>query len=330
MAGAAQANPTPSPLFDPVAMSSRGLLGITFILAAILHAVVIFAVSFKLPESKVGPRTVRPLEVVVLRHAAPTDKTPDVADAYAQVNREGGGADRKRTVTDRRPIEQTLEPPPLPPLEPLEPIAQLIPEPPPPPDPVAEPVHEPSLTAIIETSVALDVPPQSEPLPEPESAPERPPSPKLPVTAAQILASRSLEIAKLTAKIEEDTSAYASRVRHKAISASTREYKYASYLESWRRKVEQIGNLNYPDEAKQRKLYGNLILHVALRSDGSIQSLRVLRSSGFDVLDQAAIRIVKLAAPFSPFPPDIRSETDILDITRTWQFLSTNRLGWEN
>ena len=94
--------------------------------------------------------------------------------------------------------------------------------------------------------------------------------------------------------------------------------------------LERIGNLNYPEEAKRHKLYGTLILHVAVRADGSVERIRVLRSSGFDVLDQAAVSIVELAAPFAPLPPDIKAETDILDITRTWQFLRSNRLGWDN
>ena len=151
--------------------------------------------------------------------------------------------------------------------------------------------------------------------------------PPPPPSVADILASRGQEIAKLNAKIEEDTAAYANRPRRKAISASTQEYKYASYLEAWRRKVESIGNLNYPEEAKRRQLYGNLILRVALRADGTLEEVRVLRSSGSEVLDQAAVRIVNLAAPYAPFPPDIRKETDVLDITRTWQFLSNNRFG---
>ncbi len=166
---------------------------------------------------------------------------------------------------------------------------------------------------------------QAEPELQPTFQPVPPPVSK--PSAAQILASRGQEIAKLNAKIEEDTAAYASRTRRKAISASTQEYKYASYLEAWRRKVESIGNLNYPEEAKRRQLYGNLILRVALRADGTLEEVRVLRSSGSDVLDQAAVRIVNLAAPYAPFPPDIRKETDVLDITRTWQFLSNNRFG---
>jgi len=150
------------------------------------------------------------------------------------------------------------------------------------------------------------------------------------LTATDILASRGEEIARLTAKIDEETTAYAHRPRRKAVTATTQEYKYASYLETWRRKVEAIGNLNYPEEARRLKLYGSLILRVALRADGSLEEVRVLRSSGSDVLDQAAVRIVHLAAPFAPFPPEIRKETDFLDITRTWQFLTNNRFGQGN
>ncbi|MBA1330730.1 energy transducer TonB, partial [Candidatus Endoriftia persephone str. Guaymas] len=96
-----------------------------------------------------------------------------------------------------------------------------------------------------------------------------------------------------------------------------------------RRKVERIGNLNYPDAAKRQQLYGNLVLHVAVRADGTIEKVRVLHSSGHKILDDAAIRIVRLAAPYSPFPSNIREEIDVLDITRTWQFLRSNRLGTE-
>jgi protein TonB len=93
--------------------------------------------------------------------------------------------------------------------------------------------------------------------------------------------------------------------------------------------VERIGNLNYPKAAKDQHLSGSLILHVAVRADGSVESVRVVRSSGYDLLDRAAIRIVELAGPYAPFPPDIAAETDVLDIVRTWQFLRGGRLGWE-
>jgi protein TonB len=317
-------------LAERSAQDSPALLPATLLLAALLHALVIYAVRFELPEPGRGQTTTRPLEVVVLRDPAPTDEVPEDADAYAQVNREGGGLESEREAE-----EPVAAPPPEPPVEPIaEPVPGPLVPPLPPAVPVAEtppealPPEEPVLTATVEP-VAPEVPaPEPQPLPAPEDPAESAADPA--ATAAQILASRSLEIAELTARIRESTSAYDHRTRRKAVSASTREYKYAAYLEAWRRKVEQIGNLNYPEEAKKHKLYGNLILHVAVRADGSLEGVRVLRSSGFDVLDQAAVDIVKLAAPFAPFPSDIRAETDVLDITRTWQFLSSNRLGWEN
>jgi len=165
-----------------------------------------------------------------------------------------------------------------------------------------------------------------------ELAPEITERAKIPdlanISTADILASRNAEMANLAARIQERGSAYASRTRRKAISTATREYIYATYMEAWRRKVERIGNLNYPSEARELGLFGSLILHVAVRSDGSLEGIRVVRSSGHDVLDQAAIRIVELAAPFAPFPANIKSETDVLDITRTWQFQRNHELGW--
>jgi periplasmic protein TonB len=140
------------------------------------------------------------------------------------------------------------------------------------------------------------------------------------------LPAPSSEIDRLTAELDRRSLSASRQERRKAVNASTQEYKYASYLEAWRSKVERIGNLNYPDEAKRRKLYGNLLMHVAVRSDGSIERIRVVRSSGHKLLDDAAVRIVRLAAPFAPFPPEIREEVDVLDITRTWQFLDGTSL----
>uniref|UniRef100_UPI003594605A energy transducer TonB n=1 Tax=Thiocapsa sp. TaxID=2024551 RepID=UPI003594605A len=166
-----------------------------------------------------------------------------------------------------------------------------------------------------------EVPPA--PLPAPADAPGKP------IDAAQILASRGEEIDRLTANLQAKTAAYTSRVRRKSVSASTREFRYASYLGAWARKVERIGNLNYPQAARDQRMFGSLILHVAVRSDGSVEQIRVVRSSGYDLLDEAAVRIVELAAPYAPFPSDIAAETDVLDIVRTWQFLRGGGLGWE-
>ena len=137
---------------------------------------------------------------------------------------------------------------------------------------------------------------------------------------ARDLVEKSLEIARLEAQIRRDHQAYQERPKRKFVGARSQEYRFAQYVDNWRLKVERIGNLNYPAEAKTRRLYGSLQLTVAIKADGEVEAVEINRSSGHKVLDQAAIRIVRLAAPFDRFPDNIRSDTDILHITRTWSF----------
>ena len=130
----------------------------------------------------------------------------------------------------------------------------------------------------------------------------------------------------LSAEFDTSLSLGGSVVRQKFISSRTREHKYASYMEAWRAQVEQVGNINYPEEARSRRLSGHLVLNVAINADGSIRELKVVRSSGQKVLDDAAVRIVMMAAPFDPFTDEIRAEADVIHITRTWQFLHNSTL----
>jgi protein TonB len=136
-------------------------------------------------------------------------------------------------------------------------------------------------------------------------------------TAADL--QRQQTMAQLAAELREQTEALAKRPKKKFISASTREYVYASYMRGWSDRVQRVGNLNYPEQARERKLYGDLVLTVGLRRDGSIKTIEVIKSSGHPLLDAAAERIVRLAAPFPPLPRD--TAVDELYITRTWQFL---------
>jgi protein TonB len=145
----------------------------------------------------------------------------------------------------------------------------------------------------------------------------------------QDLVQRSLEIARLEAEISKSISLYEKMPKRKFIGARTQEYRYAQYVEDWRGKVERIGNMNYPEAARRQKIYGKLTLTVNIRSDGSIENVEINLSSGQRILDAAAQRIVKLAAPYAPFPPDIRKETDILSITRTWTFTTNDQLEAE-
>ncbi len=131
------------------------------------------------------------------------------------------------------------------------------------------------------------------------------------------------------AQISKDADAYQKMPRRTYIGARAKEYRFAQYVEDWRIKVERYGNLNYPEIARERKIFGSLQLSVSIRADGSVDSIEVSRSSGQPILDAAAQRIVRLASPFSPLPADIRRDTDILTITRTWSFTQSDKLESE-
>jgi protein TonB len=136
-------------------------------------------------------------------------------------------------------------------------------------------------------------------------------------------------MARLDAEISKNIDAYEKLPKRKFIGARTQEYRYAQYIEDWRSKIERIGNMNYPQQARDQKIYGRLTLTVSIRSDGSVDSVEISRSSGQRILDAAAMRIVKLAAPYAVFPREISKETDILSITRTWTFTNNDHLESE-
>lgn len=283
----------------PLPVTARDRLGLTLFLAAALHAIVILGVGIEQFVLKPLRDNLPVMEITLVTR--PAEKSPEQADYLAQANQDGGGntAERVQVITT------------LPALTPApQPVTE--PEPATPPQQEAKPV----LTKPEGKKAA-----KAASKPAPKAAPE----PTLPSAAE--LVSRSLQMASLSAQISDSALAYAQRPRQTFISAKTQEYKYASYMEAWRVKVERIGNLNYPDEAKRGNLTGSLILDVALNPDGSINNMALRRSSGYKVLDDAALRIVKLAAPYAPFPNDIRKDTDILHITRTWQFQKDNRLA---
>jgi protein TonB len=267
-------------------------LGLTLVVAAAIHAFVILGITFKPFDPSRPEHRQQSLDIIVVNQAAEPPKEDEKPDFLAQTSQAGSGEQQERV----KPSVESA-PPPLPPPQPQQ----------------TQPQQQTPLSAT-----------ESEQESQPESLAETPP---VPLSANQLLISKDMEIARLTADVQRRSQAYAKLPKRKVINASTKEYKYTAYLDSWRRKVENIGNLNYPDQAKRDRLYGNLVLHVAVRADGSVERIRVLHSSGHKILDDAAVRIVRMSAPFSPFPEDIRKETDILDITRTWVFLRSGRFG---
>ncbi len=280
-------------------------LVMTLFLAVTLHTAIILGLGFELPIPKPRSAAERTLEIIVVQKAD-KPKPVEKPDFLAQSSQEGSG-EAQKPVAPEAPAQL---PPPL-----------KVVEMPPLDTPPAAPPPKPPAKKTLVTRKAPEKKPMARPDPTPPIEEKKRPS------AAQLMASASREIQRLSNDLDRTIQAQATRLRRKQINASTQEYLYSNYLAAWARKVERIGNLNYPEEAKQQKLYGSLLLRVSVRADGSIEKIRLLRSSGQKLLDDAAIRIVQLAAPFAPFPAEIREETDILEITRTWQFQSSNRLG---
>lgn len=314
-------------------------LELTFCVAIIVHTMLVLGVGFA-PEPPSKARF-EGLEVTLVSQVSETP--PDKPDLLAQANLRGGG-DTDASVRPTAPITAPMPAPQpevaaaaAPPQAQRSAVERPVPKAPAPPAPPQEEPQQapaPSKSAATltrpEKAAALpDAPPQAKPELAAEAAAPAPadiPAPAVdtpPLPTATQLITRSFALASLNSELQQKLETRAKRPRLKFISANTQEYKYAAYMEAWRAKVERIGNLNYPDEARQRKLSGSLLLDVALRPDGSVVEIIVRRSSGHKVLDDAAVRIVELAAPYAEFPDEIVQEVDILHVTRTWKFLNT-------
>jgi len=137
--------------------------------------------------------------------------------------------------------------------------------------------------------------------------------------------TRDQKLAKLENNISERKEAYAKRPKSKYISASTKSFEFADYMQTWVKKIERVSNLNYPDEARKRGFVGTLIMTVGINSEGTIKEIKIIKSSGYKSIDDAAEHLVQLSGPFESIPRT-KSQVDILYITRTWQFLPGNKL----
>jgi protein TonB len=266
-----------------------------------IHAMLL-AVHFSLPAFKLQHDRAPPLEIALVN--AKTRLAPAKADILAQANLDGGG----NTEANRRAKS------PLPPLHDPSPRERIaVPQAPPPPSDRA------AKQLLTQRSSTVALPLSS---PQPADTADATPSP----TANQLM-HQTLEAFRLEAQIARDQDAYQKMPRKKYIGARATEYRYARYVEDWRMKVERIGNLNYPEAARERKLYGSLVLTVGIRADGSLDSVVVKHPSPSRILDAAAAHIVEMAAPFAPFPENIRKDTDILYITRTWTFAPGDQMS---
>jgi len=277
-------------------VDSGDRLSFTLFLALAVHAMLIFGVAFTLPDAG---QTAPSLDVTLANHSSP--EAPDEADFLAQHNQLASGTEeeaRQLTTEQQAEFADTQ-------VRQINPTPQVQ---------AATPQQREDQEVVTTTGqserrqVQLDDPDREEEQEEREGLAEDSP----PLTQ---------EIASLQAKLDQQRQEYAKRPRIRRLtSAATRAAADAQYLHEWGQKVERTGNRHYPEEALNQQITGSLRLSVAINPDGGVHEVEILQSSGHSVLDQAAIQIVHLAAPYKRFPPEIRETTDRLEIIRTWNF----------
>jgi len=279
------------------------VLGAAIGLSIALHAALL-SMHFKFPDTLRWKAPNNSLEVVLVN--AKSKERPAKADALAQANLSQGG-----TVEEDRRAKT-----PLPVTEPRKPGKDLA----------EAQRRQRSLEAQQAELLAkareaqIRVPASAQRQPDIDNPGSHP--------SGRDLADLALAAMRLQAQIDRQVEEYQKRPRKKFIGANVAEYRFAQYEEDWRAKVERVGTLNYPAEARGR-VYGNLRLTVTIRPDGNVESVELDRSSGLKVLDAAAFKIVRMAGPFAAFPPNIRRDTDLLVITRTWFFGQGDKIWTE-
>lgn len=291
---------TPATLDPSIGPGDR--LSFTLFLAVALHAALILGVTFTYVTSKPSTHT---MEVTLAQQRS--KNRPDKVDFLAQFNQIGSGTlqDKALMTTPTASKFQDTE---------IRETSEDLPQ------NRAQMALEDGQIVVTTTSetnhqVTLD------------NELAKPKDQNTEFKIEKSLRTRALEIASLEARLDRQRQIYARRPRIKRLtSLSTASSADAYYLNSWRRKIESIGNLNYPQQARKKKLYGSLRLMVAILPNGSLKEIELLESSGHKILDDAAVRIVRLGAPYAPFPDELRRSTDVLEIIRTWQFRKNSSL----
>ncbi len=275
---------------------------VAMMISLVAHLTILFGVTFQFPAPNFD-KLATSLDVVLVNNK--TLSAPIKTETLAQENLDGGGnTDEDRRATSPFPVLPKNKPT-IDHVAAEEKVKQLEQE-------------AKTLMAAINNTHQIEQSDNNEQQTEKKQT----------TTDNSDLLQRSLDIARLKAQIAQDHNTYQKRPIRKFVGARTKEYRFARYVEDWRLKVERIGNLNYPEAARRNKLYGSLQLTVGIRADGSLESIGINRTSGESVLDEAAIRIVRLAGSngFAAFPPEISRDTDILHITRTWVFSRSDQL----
>lgn len=285
-------------------ITSGDRLGLTIFFAIVVHSLIILGVSFSQFDRTKRPEKLPGLEITLVQ--TQTNKKIEDADFLAQAAQEGGG-DSKDVEKSASPTEALV------PASDAGEITEVVPE-----TEIAtspDPQNKEILTATRSSEHKIALQQASADLPTQQKN----------VTSKQLL-KQSKEMASLSAEVDVSRKVTSNKPKKKFITAQTKEYRFASYEESWRKKVERIGTMNFPDEAIRSRLTGNVRMSVTISADGSVKNIKITKYSGHKVLDDAAVRIVKMAAPYARFPDEISKDYGEIVIVRTWQFLPGKRL----
>jgi protein TonB len=283
------------------AITDTDRFGMTFFLAAIFHGIVILGITFTIAppaDSKTAPT----LDIILVQTQAPADiKESDDVDYLAQVSQLGGGDAEEKARPRELFSAETLSN--------ESGVATQTSE-----QQVQKQKHIEQQTLLTQQDAVYAINTEETPVKAEDLT-----------TVDETNASensRSAQAAEISDTIEKQ----ASTGRTKYLNSSTKEFTPAEYMRSWINRVERVGNLNYPDQARRKKLNGTLILDVVINANGELVKTDLRQSSGHQLLDDAAKRIVKLAAPYPPFSDKLRDEADVIHITRSWEFLNNSSI----
>lgn len=282
---------------------NKDLLSVTAFFSALIHAIIILGISFKLPDIRALDNTDNTLDVVLINTA--NNEEPEESQTVSTNNNAGGGNDDKEASS---PI-------------PFEAVT---------PSPIQS--IKKTATQQADSTIAPDqfITAKTSDLQVQKKAPEKTKLKSKPKTVGEdkvtTKSQRQLERERLIAKLSQSFEDYQKRPNKEFLSPTTSQHEAAKYLDDWRKKVTAVGNANYPIQAKAKGLYGTLILTVEINRNGTIAAIQVNNPSPHKLLNDAAMRFVRDASPFDIFPDEINKNTDILVITRAFHFLKNNRL----
>ena len=284
-----------SAILDNDAVSTGDRLSFTAFLAFAVHVVLILGVDFNFDSGDVVAPT---LNITLATHQSPAE--PEKADFLAQYNQEASGTEQQvQELTTQQKAEIADAN-----VRDITPVPQER----------ASSINERDAEVLTTESRAKRTAAKTTSKDDQQAQIER-------AGSLDDIPLVNPEIASLQAKLDRIRQDLAKQPRVRRLtSVATKASVDAAYLNAWTQQIEQVGNANFPQEALRRSVFGNLRMSVSIYPNGTIEGVKILQSSGHKILDDAAIQIVHLAAPFPPFPPEIRKNTDLLDIIRTWRF----------